>query len=144
MAKPFSVHQKKHVFIDLDSAKHPELWLHVFAKELERQDENGEFPPRQAVVVEEGGFIEELRTKLMTREQFREEYEIDCPEIFMQKGFGVTTVETEKKSDDWNEPGDRKFGVKGVIVDESDAHGLCYKVKHEDGTFGWYDPWELK
>lgn len=139
MRKPFSVHQTKHVFIDLDSWKHSEVWLHVFAQELRREGE------RKAIVVEEGGFRDEPGPmKVLTREQFIEEYEIDCPEIFLQKDFAVETVETEKKSDDWNEPGDRKFGVKGVIVDESDAHGLCYKVKHEDGTFGWYDPWELK
>lgn len=59
-------------------------------------------------------------------------------------GRRVKTVETDKKSNDWNEPGERKFGVFGHLVRASDAHGLCYLVKHDDGSWGWYDPWELE
>lgn len=36
------------------------------------------------------------------------------------------------------------WGVIGQILDISDAHGLCYFVRHGDGTCSWYDHDELK
>jgi hypothetical protein len=38
----------------------------------------------------------------------------------------------------------RIWGVVGTIVDYSDSHGLCYKVKHDNGTESWYNPEELE
>lgn len=37
----------------------------------------------------------------------------------------------------------RKRVGHGEIVDHHDSHGLCYRVKHDDGTIGAYDPDEL-
>lgn len=37
----------------------------------------------------------------------------------------------------------RKPGAVGTICDHSDGHGLCFKVAHEEGSFGWYDPDEF-
>ena len=36
----------------------------------------------------------------------------------------------------------RKWGVTGTII-MHDSHGLCYDVKHDDGTTGSYDPKEF-
>lgn len=38
----------------------------------------------------------------------------------------------------------RKWGIKGIIIDRHDAHGLCYDVRHEDGSIGTYCPDELR
>jgi hypothetical protein len=32
----------------------------------------------------------------------------------------------------------------GAVVGSIDSHGLCYRVIHEDGTVGYYDPDELR
>lgn len=51
-------------------------------------------------------------------------------------GTRVVTTEANPEIDDWNEEvlHDRQWGV----------HGLCYEVRHEDGTVGHYDPSELR
>ena len=38
----------------------------------------------------------------------------------------------------------RQWGAKGTILKHHDSHGLFYKVQHEDGTVGCYDPSELE
>lgn len=38
----------------------------------------------------------------------------------------------------------RKWGVTGTIVMHHDSHGLCYDVRHDDGTEGCYDPGEFE
>lgn len=38
----------------------------------------------------------------------------------------------------------RRDDATGQVVDKSDAHGLCYQVKHDDGTTSWYEPHELE
>lgn len=47
---------------------------------------------------------------------------------------------------EWTDEGwrERKWNVQGTVVSHSDSHGLCYKVRHEDGTGGYYDPSELE
>lgn len=37
----------------------------------------------------------------------------------------------------------RRAGAIGKVQGHSDSHGLCYEIKHEDGTVGFYDPDEL-
>lgn len=37
----------------------------------------------------------------------------------------------------------RRPGASGAIGGHSDGHGLCYKVRHDDGTEAYYDPDEL-
>jgi hypothetical protein len=58
----------------------------------------------------------------------------------------VETVKPEKESQDWAKGAllERKWGVRGRILGRSDSHGLIYHVKHDDGTFAWYEPRELK
>lgn len=41
----------------------------------------------------------------------------------------------------WNA---RKWGVQGTILMHHDSHGLCYDVRHDDGTEGCYDPGEFE
>ena len=38
---------------------------------------------------------------------------------------------------------DRRPGAAGVVVGQSDGHGLCYEVRHPDGVHAFYDPDEL-
>lgn len=47
--------------------------------------------------------------------------------------------------DDWTYENQqaRQWGVKGKVIDLSNAHGLCYQIQHEDLTCAWYDPKEF-
>lgn len=38
----------------------------------------------------------------------------------------------------------RKDGMLGVVIGHHDSHGLCFDVRHEDGTIGSYEPEELE
>jgi len=54
-----------------------------------------------------------------------------------------TLLDAKKK--DWTSPRQNlQWGVKGIVIDISNAHGLCYRVQHSDGTCAWYDPEELE
>jgi hypothetical protein len=44
---------------------------------------------------------------------------------------------------DFTVPNQRSPGACGVVTGRSDGHGLCFEVRHEDGTVAWYDPDEL-
>ena len=56
-----------------------------------------------------------------------------------------TTQPNWDKCEEWTDEGwaRRKWGVDGVILTHHDSHGLCYEVRHPDGTVGCYDPSEL-
>jgi len=58
----------------------------------------------------------------------------------------LTHIDPNFVSNDWieDERFERRHNAEGVVVKVSDAHGLCYKVKYDDGTTGWFDPWELR
>jgi len=47
---------------------------------------------------------------------------------------------------EWTDEGweKRKWNVRGRVVTHHDSHGLCYDVRHDDGTEGCYDPSELE
>ncbi len=61
-----------------------------------------------------------------------------------------TVVETTEPDlscrGEWTDEGwaKRKWGVRGKVLTHHDSHGLCYDLKHEDGTEGCYNPSELK
>ncbi len=57
-----------------------------------------------------------------------------------------TTQQNQNLRGEWTEEAqkNRKWGASGKIIGHSDSHGLCYKVLHEDGTEGYYDPSELE
>ena len=38
----------------------------------------------------------------------------------------------------------KKWGVLGTVITHHDSHGLCYDVRHADGTRGSYDPSEFE
>lgn len=38
----------------------------------------------------------------------------------------------------------KKWGVQGTVITHHDSHGLCYDVRHEDGSQGCYDPSEFE
>lgn len=46
----------------------------------------------------------------------------------------------------WTDEGwaGKKWGIQGTIIAHHDSHGLCYDVKHLDGTVGCYDPTEFE
>lgn len=79
---------------------------------------------------------EEVPVKPVTR---------DTNSNVLGEGSRVVTVQSDRVSNDWMPEAHirRKFGVMGVIIAEHNSHGLCYDVKHSDGTVGCYDPWEL-
>ncbi len=37
-----------------------------------------------------------------------------------------------------------QWGVEGTVVTHHDSHGLCYDVRHADGTEQTYEPTELE
>lgn len=47
---------------------------------------------------------------------------------------------------DWTDEGwdSKKWGMQGIVVNYHDSHGLCYEVRHDDGSVGSYDPSELE
>jgi len=57
----------------------------------------------------------------------------------------VKTID-DADSDYWNNPKARgcQWGVLGQIIHYSNSHGLCFKVRHNDGSIAWYDPEELE
>ena len=63
----------------------------------------------------------------------------------LQFGTKVRTTE-DAGSNDWTAAGraQRRWGEKGVVMDRSDSHGLCFCVRHQDGTKAWYEPDELE
>lgn len=74
-----------HLLIDFDSEKHPEVWLHVFRKELYDDPTSNEGELQKLIIVEESGFFPQTpRMLVMTREEFVREYEIDVPELFTE------------------------------------------------------------
>ena len=56
-----------------------------------------------------------------------------------------TTEPNMSKRGDWTDEGwaSKKWGVQGTVITHHDSHGLCYDVRHEDGTQGCYEPSEL-
>lgn len=57
-----------------------------------------------------------------------------------------TTEPNMEMRKEWTDEGwaSRQWGVEGTIITHHDSHGLCYEVKHPDGTIGYYDPSELE
>lgn len=63
----------------------------------------------------------------------------------LKEGYHVATIKSDRVSSDWSQEAlaSRKFGVFGTIINEHNSHGVCYGVRHSDGTVGYYEPWEL-
>ena len=62
--------------------------------------------------------------------------------------FPGTQVQTTKKNtpdSEWSPEAlkNRRWGVKGEIIDAHDSHGICYDVMHVDKSIGCYDPSEF-
>lgn len=65
----------------------------------------------------------------------------------LQRGTKVRTTQPNMDMiEEWDPEAlkRRKWGVTGTVIAEHDAHGLYYVVRHEDGSFGGYDPSELE
>lgn len=58
-------------------------------------------------------------------------------------GKRVQTLKPEVPDSEWADPFSRKWNIIGIVIDLSNAHGLCYKIEHENGV-AWYDPREFK
>jgi hypothetical protein len=58
----------------------------------------------------------------------------------------VITTKPAKESADWTAEARlaRRWGLDGKVQEKSDRHGVCYRVKHEDGTEAWYERKELR
>lgn len=69
----------------------------------------------------------------------------DYPPI--SPGTSVKTTEPNLgMRGEWTDEGwaKRKWDMQGEIITHHDSHGLCYDVRHEDGTVGCYDPSEFE
>jgi len=71
------------------------------------------------------------------------------PTIYPLIADGVTVKTTQPNMalrKEWTDEAwsQRKWGVQGKILTHHDSHGLCYELRHEDGTTGCYDPSELE
>ena len=61
--------------------------------------------------------------------------------------YGTRVSTTEDHGDESWLPEARlkcRWGEEGIVVDRSDAHGLCYRVRHNDGSDAWYNPDEIR
>jgi hypothetical protein len=58
----------------------------------------------------------------------------------------VETARPETMSTDWTAEAKkaRRWGVRGEIVAVKTGHGLCYEVRHDDGSLAFYEPRELR
>lgn len=67
-------------------------------------------------------------------------------ETRLSNGTKVKTLYAVTRDEDWSSEAlkNRKWGVEGEVVSHHDSHGLCYEVRHPDGTIGCYDPTELE
>ena len=67
----------------------------------------------------------------------------------LHEGTRVRTVKhfsVEHEMREWTAEAQcrRKWGVVGTVINHHDSHGLCYDVRHDDGTVGCYEPEELQ
>jgi len=60
-------------------------------------------------------------------------------------GLEVRTVQPKVPTTGWTQEAlhARRWNVTGIITARHDSHGLCYDVRHDDGTSGAYEPHEL-
>lgn len=56
----------------------------------------------------------------------------------------IIKTTSDNGSDDWCNAGKRSWNKNGIVIDRSDAHGLCYEIVHDDGSIAWYEPEELE
>lgn len=64
----------------------------------------------------------------------------------LDPGTRVKTIKATTADREWMPEAlaARKWGVTGTITLHHDSHGLCYDVRHDDGTEGCYDPTEFE
>lgn len=70
--------------------------------------------------------------------------ENDWPPI--KPGTAVKTTSANPNVTGWTAEAatSRIWGVEGNVIAHHDSHGLCYDVKHPNGSVGTYDPTELE
>lgn len=56
-----------------------------------------------------------------------------------------TTQEDSATANSWTKDAQkrRRWGAEGAVITHHDSHGLCYEIRHDDGTVGCYDPSEF-
>lgn len=64
----------------------------------------------------------------------------------ISNGTLVKTTSSNTPDSDWTSEAlaNRRWSVHGKVLTHHDSHGLCYEVRHSDGTVGAYDPSELE
>jgi hypothetical protein len=64
----------------------------------------------------------------------------------LDPGTRVRTTKASTPDGDWMPEvrAARRWGVPGTIMRHHDSHGLCYDVRHDDGTEGSYEPSEFE
>jgi hypothetical protein len=63
-----------------------------------------------------------------------------------EEGDRVRTTKDNGRNSDWVEGSRSKcqWGLKGIILEVHDAHGLNYEVRHHNGAVAYYDHDELE
>lgn len=65
----------------------------------------------------------------------------------LDPGTNIQTTEPNlAERDRWTDEGwaSKRWGVQGTMITHHDSHGLCYDVRHADGSKGCYDPSEFQ
>lgn len=63
-----------------------------------------------------------------------------------QTGDRVLTRRIINPPTDWTPEAARlrRFEVEGTVIQSHNGHGLCYTIRHQDGSMGAYEPQELE
>ena len=72
-------------------------------------------------------------------------HDLICPEGVLRMDTRVQTLKP-LHNDRYNKESikERKWGTMGAVLQYHDSHGLCYTVKHDDGSTACYDPDEIE
>ncbi len=64
----------------------------------------------------------------------------------ISNGTKVVTTKSNPKINDWSKETrlKRQWGVEGTVIMHHDSHGLCYDIRHKNGSVGCYDSTEFE
>lgn len=73
-----------------------------------------------------------------------EEYKYWPEKEAVQLNDRIKTTHRATEDRDWQQPSKRRWGVTGTVINRHDGHGICYVVRHDDGSEAGYDPREVE
>lgn len=122
--------------------QHPQNYAYILYEHCQNAFRSDDAETKESVALEVERFSLE-HPAIWERTKSYYEYK----KSLIQNGTSVITKRTEIPTSDWTEEAiaARRFGVRGIVIQHHDSHGLCYKVRHEDDeTIGCYEPEELE